>query len=106
MPTATTIPRVAEACLRRQALRRRFGFSSTGTPACALGFSLLRRTSIDLEGAPPLVCKGGLFRRYDKGSRLLVLAFTQPVIPNAVREVSSPSSISSSREMPNTEGLP
>ena len=37
-------------------------FCGTDTLVCALGFSPLRHHPDELEGAPPLVSKGGLLR--------------------------------------------
>ncbi len=59
----------------------------TDTPACpesrsvcalgflrALGCSLARRPSPELEGAPPLVCKGGLLRSNATNSLFFALS--------------------------------
>jgi len=55
-----------------QTLRSRvpLAVGGTGILACALGFPSFRHKPNELEGAPPLVCKGGLLR--SDATRLLL----------------------------------
>jgi hypothetical protein len=71
-------PRRGTACRARSWLRFFLGFLCALCCLCALGSSLSRRYSPELEGAPPLVCKGGLLRPDVTNSLLFVLAEAQP----------------------------
>jgi hypothetical protein len=53
------------------------GACAPGLPR-ALGFSSLRRHSPELEGAPPLVSKGGLLRSNAKASLLFAPSVALP----------------------------